>query len=141
VLGRGPELGHEEAVELRDGPLGLPSRLQSVIRERMMAIDTDNEEQAIVAEHWREMLRLLHHDAEDCCVFVPSALAAEWLAIATRENRGTPRASAHLGGLGLPEIRKSKKDGILGWVWTGPNAPPRSTARWYNKRSEKGEFY
>lgn len=104
---------------------------QSLIAERQAAIDTDHEEQTIVADHFREMLRLHKHNPNDCCVFIPSSMAAQWVADATGEPRPVNRASAFLSGIGIAELRKSKK-GVPGFVWRGPKAEPTSTAVWFN---------
>ncbi len=116
----------------------LAERCQELVRERMMTADADDEEKEIVAEHFREMLSLHHHDAEGGKVFFPTGLAAEWLAVATRENRSPSRANSYLAGLGIPELRRSAKDGTRGWLWTGPNARSGDATFWYDHRGAKG---
>jgi len=115
----------------------LAEACQDLVYERMMTADTDNEEKEVVAEHFREKLILFHHDPDDCCVFIPSKVAGEWLADACQEKRPTNRATAYLSGLGIPELRKSKK-GQPGWAWTGPKARSGAPAVWFDRRPTNG---
>ncbi len=120
--------------------VGHAERCQELVYERMMTADTDNEEKELVAEHFREKLTLFHHDPDDCCVFIPSKVAGEWLADACQEKRPTNRATAYLSGLGIPELRKSKK-GQPGWAWTGPKARIGTSATWFDRRPTNGAAY
>lgn len=101
---------------------------QRLIVERQGAIDDDESEKDLVADHFRERIRGLGYDPEGGTYFLHSSSVALWLEEATGEKRATNRASTFLGGLGIPELRRSSDDGRRGWRWTGPDTNPRAPA-------------
>jgi hypothetical protein len=95
---------------------------QTAILERQKVIDTDNEERDLVADFFREQIELCGRNAETDVLFITTAVAAEWLIRATSKRLPTNQASNCLAGLGIPELRRSKTNGIRGWYWTGPES-------------------
>lgn len=103
--------------------VGDPEKCQEVIRQRQHAVDDDASEAELVAAEFREDLQRRGHDADKDCIFISSRAAADILKVATETRRPTNQATKHLKTLGLRELTKSKKDGIVGWCWRGANAP------------------
>ena len=100
---------------------------QRLIAERQSTVDDDNEERDLVADRFRDELhRCCHTDPDSLHAFVRSETAARWLNRALNKNIATNQASSYLRGLGIPELRKSKSAGVLGWFWHGVGANPRA---------------
>lgn len=102
-------------------------KCQALIVERQGSIDDDNQEKALVVEHFRERIKP-RRDPDTSVVFIPSRVAARWLEEATGDKRATNKATNYLAGLGIPELRKSSDDGARGWRWTGATSAPGATA-------------
>jgi hypothetical protein len=93
--------------------------LQTEIVKRQKAIDDDDDERSHVAQFFVERLKERGHMPDLETVRIPSLIAAEWVSDATRTKYPTNRASAFLGGLSIPQLRKSNRSGWRGWVWKG----------------------
>jgi hypothetical protein len=97
----------------------MPLECQALIAERQGVMDDDRDEQEQVADHFRSELRRCGiGDPDGYRGFILSGIAANWLSRATRTHYRTNQATAHLAGLGIPELRKSKR-GRPGWIWSG----------------------
>lgn len=96
-----------------------PEECQDLIESRQETVDSDSEEAAVLREAFAADLRLRGHDTENEVVFLPAKLVAEIVNAATGERRPTNRATAFLGTLTIPELRRSGYTGQRGWVWTG----------------------
>src|SRR5262249_57818990 len=94
-------------------------RCQVLIHERQHAIDHDDDERAIITDTCRANIRLYGHDPDQCFVFIPSRMIADWLQDATGIRRETNKASAYLANLSVPELLPEKKGGERGWSWCG----------------------
>lgn len=99
-----------------------PGGCQKLIKNRQKAVDADKSEAELVVDHFRRELKRRNHVPKTCCVFIPSRVAAEWLYAATLDRRVTNKATEHLKGLGIVQLKKTKKDGSPGWRWKDPNA-------------------
>jgi hypothetical protein len=93
---------------------------QKVILDRQGEVDSDDSERDTVRDYFAGRLKY-HYDVEPDTlhVLIPSKDAARWLSGAERKNYPTNHASARLGNLGVPELRKSRKTDLRGWVWRG----------------------
>ena len=101
---------------------------QRLFMERQESIDDDNEDRDIVADCFRSQILRCDKDPIDHKLFITSATAARWVNRATNKNMETNQASKYLKGLGIPELRKGKSDGIVGWVWCGPECNREANA-------------
>ncbi len=110
-----------------------PDECLREILERQGAADADTGEAEEVAAEFCKRLRDEGHDPDRETVFIPSRQAAAWLKAATGQHRATNKATIYLGSLGLPELRKSKKDGTPGWCWRGGQSP-FGTMTWLGKQ-------
>lgn len=96
-----------------------PAECQNLIAERQELIDEDDEEKLTVADLFRVQITSAGHNPTTDHVFIPSAVAARWVSIATRKSWATNTASAYIRGLGIPELRKTKGGDERGWHWVG----------------------
>lgn len=101
-----------------------PAEAQKVITERQGEIDDDDDEGALVRQAFYAELEGRCHRPDREAIFIPSAIAAGIVNLATGERRHPTRAIRHLLNLPIEEIRKSKKDGARGVAWRGKDAPP-----------------
>jgi hypothetical protein len=93
--------------------------LQPEIRARQQSVEDDDDERSHIIEFFSQQLEERSHFPDEEMVFIPALVAAEWVSEATRTNYATNRASAFLGGLSIPRLRKSDRGTLRGWVWTG----------------------
>jgi hypothetical protein len=120
-LGRYNRWGAWEAGVL--SRVGDPSECQKVIAERQEAVDDDANEAATVRDAFRAELQRRGHDPDAEALWIPSAVAAEVVCAATNERYAINKASAYLGTLSIPELRKSDLGGGRGWAWRGRQSP------------------
>jgi hypothetical protein len=100
----------------------MPDRCLKLIAERQETVDDDNAERDLVADHFARKLEEHGHRPAEACVLIPSQVAAEWLSEVMRKTFATNHATAHLGGLSIAELRRSRTKDLRGWIWTGPEA-------------------
>lgn len=96
-----------------------PELCQAVIEERQDEVDDDGNERELVREAFNEAIAKAGYLPSTSVVMIPSAVAAKILEKATDEKRPTNRASGFLKTLGIPELRKSDRGELRGWVWRG----------------------
>ena len=103
---------------------------RALIRGRTAAIDDDDEERDLVRAAFQAELRGRDHDPATSVVFIPSAVAADWVNRATGDRLRTNQASAKLKLMGIPELSKTKRETGPGFLWrgTGSNAGARARA-------------
>jgi hypothetical protein len=99
-----------------------PAACQRVILQRQSEVDDDRQEAEEVAAQFRAELRRRGHNPDRECVFIPSAIAAAWLAMATGHRLAPNKATTFLKTLSISELRPTKITGRPGWRWTGPAA-------------------
>jgi hypothetical protein len=104
-----------------------PATLQSLIEERQGDVDDDSEEADLVRGAIRQALESAGVDPERQNVLIPSSRMAEIVNGATGEKRPTNKVSAYLKTLQLPELRKSNRGCVRGWLWSGPQAGAAGT--------------
>jgi hypothetical protein len=68
------------------------------------------------------MLKLYGFDPETRVVLIPSASICDWVETVTKRKLPTNHASAFLKSLGIPNLRKSDRQGSRNWLWTGESA-------------------
>jgi hypothetical protein len=99
---------------------------QSTILQRQQEIDIDEDERQVIIEYLTTKLIELRHDPDTERLHIPSATAAEWIALVRGSRLETNKVSAFLNGLGIPTLKKCTDTSKRGWVWTGPKADPNS---------------
>lgn len=110
-----------DVLERLPDPLGA----QQMILDRQQLADIEEEESGLIQEFFETELKKLHYDTRSDRIFIPSILAAEWYALATREKVTTTAASRRLsqaiaeGTMTLLEKNKCNTYG-RGFVWNGP---------------------
>jgi hypothetical protein len=105
-----------------------PAECQTLIRERQSQVDEDSEESALVREKFIQQLARRNHDPEREVVFLPSAVAALWVELATGEKKATNKQTGYLKTLTIAELKKSDRGDSRGWVWRGKQSPPLKEA-------------
>jgi hypothetical protein len=105
-----------------------PEACQKLIERRQAEVDGDQEDGDLVRECFVSALRQASHDPDTEVVFISSKEAADIVNEATGEKRPTNKATAFLGTLPIPELRKSKREGARGFRWTGSKADAHAVA-------------
>jgi hypothetical protein len=103
--------------------VGDPSECQKVIEERQGQVDDDSAEADLIREYFAEQIRRRGFNQATQVIWIPTALAAEWMEDATGEKRPVNRASSLLATLNIKELRKGSEHGRRGWRWTGLKSP------------------
>lgn len=109
--------------------VGQCSALQQVIVDRQKDIDDDDDERDHMIEFFRTELERRGHEPDVQTVLIPSVVAAEWVSDATRTPYPTNRASAFIAGLSIPQLRKSDRGKIRGWVWIGEESEDKEARK------------
>jgi hypothetical protein len=119
--------------------VGNRARCQKVIRARQRRFDADQEEAQLVRDRIEKRLRQHDHDPAVCVVWLSTAEVAFLVNDATGEFRPHNKASAFLGTLGIPELKKSNRAHGRGWTWHGRKAPPNAAAGPLKKPDPPGD--
>ncbi len=98
--------------------------MQRLIRHRQQAADVENEEASVIEDHLRRCLGDLNYDIDHERIFLPSAIATQWLNEALNERLSTVGASRKLGQLisegTMNRLARNKTNAWgKGFVWNG----------------------
>jgi hypothetical protein len=89
--------------------------------ERQGRADDDNTDRDHIRDFFAAKLVRCKLDPNAVCIFIPSIKAAEWLSEATRKHFETNKSSAHINGLGIPELIQNRESKQRGFIWLGIN--------------------
>jgi hypothetical protein len=116
-----------------------PDEVRATILERQREVDDERYECELVAAYIRRRLKSARYDPDTACVFMSTAELTEWLELATGDRKHVTRTTPYLTALAIPELRRSTKDGVHGWIWRGATAPRKATAEWFDDAVEDDE--
>jgi hypothetical protein len=104
--------------------VGDPGEAQRTVAERQADMDEDENEAAVMREAFVEELRRRRHDPDREAIRIPAAVVAEVVSAVTGEKYARNKASALLGTLAIPELRRLKgRTKGRGWEWRGLQTP------------------
>ena len=121
----------DEAVLSR---LSNPAAAQALIAERQVASDAESDESDTIEDHFADQLRKCNYSPTSDVVFIPSPVAARWIAAALGERFTTTAANRDLhqriAAGNLPRLIVSNTRTPTrgrGYIWLGVDADPWST--------------
>lgn len=111
-----------------------PSQAQSVIVERQGGADVDDEETALISEHFAKNLQSLGYATETDSILIPSRVATQWYteAIGSRDLTQTKAArdlNQKIDAGMLPSLHHMRRNDLgRGWIWSRRSGlPPADT--------------
>jgi hypothetical protein len=105
-----------------------PAACQKAIRERQEDADDDSGEADLVRDLFITELTDQGHDPRYGVVRIPTDIAARWCNAALGQRRELPKASAYLGTLEVPELKRWRSGKKRGWTWIGEESQPGDPA-------------
>lgn len=109
--------------------VGEAAECQKLTEERQADADDDQAEADIVREGLIKELQRRKHDPVHEAIWIPSGEIADILALITKEQRPTNKATNHLKTLSIPELKHGKRGTHgRGWYWRGQQADRRASA-------------
>lgn len=105
--------------------VGDPDRVQDTIIERQAESDVEVSESGLIEDHFRHAIDNAGYHPDEVKLFIPSAVAAEWVNSALRERHSVVAVGRMLiqriGEGSIRMIEKSKDTSKRGVVWIGRN--------------------
>ena len=111
-----------------------PSQAQSVIVERQGGADVDDEETALITEHFANNLQSLGYATETDSILIPSRVATQWYteAIGSRDISQTKAArdlNQKIDAGMLPSLHHMRRNDFgRGWIWSRRSGLPSADA-------------
>lgn len=98
-----------------------PSRCMKLIEQRTSEMDADREDGDRIRETFAEVLKdvACTHASSKVRFLLTSAATTQLVERALNERLTAARASAQIKALGIPELRKSNRNGQRLWLWQG----------------------
>jgi hypothetical protein len=122
-VGRWPTWQHQVLAKVND-----PDKCERLNQSRQEVLDDDAHERDLVVAEFRERLLDKRVEPDRAVVFIPIFVLADWLKLATGEQKALNKVTAYLRTLAIPELRYLKRNGTPGWVWRGCKASTKAKA-------------